>query len=343
MNEPKLVSIVIAAYNESEALPELISELSQVGENRWGDVFEFVLVDDGSTDDTWQQLVKWQEHESRLTLVQLASNYGSHKATRAGLEQASGDARIVIPADLQEGLDLVEACLEKWHTSYKMAVMMVPKQERAYDRWIDKIAARLFYAWLRASTNLYGDLSLRAQAKLMDRVAATAFSKSAYSRSMRTPFVLRHGFPYDVVSYEVKKRSAGRSKWSFRRKVALVIDFFVDCSAWMLSPWRIAVGGGVLYTCLTILPGFGITLHGFVSTTADMCLAATVLLVLSILGIHVARIHQEIRGRPFYVIREIRRGKLNRAWQVPCQEPCQLGADANLGCFKSEELSSEGT
>ena len=78
MNESSLVSIVIPVYNEAEALPELIRQLAQLQTNRWGDRFEFVAVDDGSTDDTWRRLLDWAADEPRLTLVRLAGNRGGY-------------------------------------------------------------------------------------------------------------------------------------------------------------------------------------------------------------------------------------------------------------------------
>ena len=252
MTRCSLVSLIIPVYNEAEALPELIRELSKLDTNRWDDRFEFVLVDDGSTDDTWQKLREWAEHEPRLTLVRLAGNRGSHRASRAGLKAATGDVMIMIPADLQEGTDLVQLCLDTWHRTETMAVMMVPTHGRVYERRWERLAAKAFYCLLRASTGLYQDVSVRAQVKLMDHVSADAFASNSSAFALRTPFVLQQKLPYEVVHYQIKKRSKGRSKWNPAKKMALVVDMLLDTSACLLSPWRIAVAGFAAYGCLML-------------------------------------------------------------------------------------------
>lgn len=310
MSEPTLVSVIVPAYNEEDTLSHFVSEITKLHTNEWGDTFEFVVVDDGSTDQTWQKLLDWQDEESRLTLVRLAGNRGALRAARAGLEAASGDVMVFVPADLQEGIDLVHMCLDMWHASGAPVVMMVPKHGRIYDRMSDGLAARIFYFALRLSTNFYGPLSVRAQVKLMDRVTAKAFVQGGTWCSMRTPFVLRHKFPYEVVHYQVKRRTAGRSKWTLAKKLALAQDFFIETSTWLLSPWRIAVAGLAVFTVLAILSRLLPSVCALLATLADVVFAAVVLMVLSILGAHIARIHRDLRDRPVYVVRDIRPARL---------------------------------
>jgi len=322
MNDPALISLIVPVYNEAEALPELIAELSTLQTNRFGDHFEFVLGDDGSTDDTWQTLLSWAQREPRLALVRLAGNRGAHCAVKAGLEAASGDAMIVIPADLQEGLDLVEACLEAWHRAAPMVVMMVPKQGRVYQRRSEGLAASAFYAILRAGTGLYKDLSVRAQAKLTDRVATDAFLANSSTYALLTPFVLRQGFPCEVVYYDGKPRSRGNSKWNLAKKTALMTDMLLDTSSRLLSPWRIAAAGLGVYGCLW-LTGLSTGVHWLGSTWfSGAFLSGLLLAVASVLGIHVGRIHQELRGRPAYVVRERRGSQIH-------QNPAGTGHDSN--------------
>lgn len=347
MNRSSLVSVIVPVYNETEALPELIAELSKLETNRWGDTFEFVLVDDGSTDDTWEKLLQWAEHEPRLSLVRLAGNRGAHRAVRAGLEAATGDVMVMIPADLQEGIDLVELCLDKWHRSGTMVVMMVPKHGRVYERRLESLAAGAFYWVLRAGTGLYKDASVRAQVKLMDRVAADAFTRNSSAYALRAPFVLQQRFPYEVVHYEIKKRSKGRSKWDFAKKTALMVDMLVDTSAWLLSPWRIAAAGFATYACLMLASLTAGSIQPVLTSLAGVLLAATLLSAISILGIQVARICQELRGRPLYVIREIRRSSVNvarsrsrvRSDSVPPDDEIQpFGAEITPDAEKKQGL-----
>lgn len=311
MSDAVLVSIVVPLYNEAQGIAGLAEALSQLQTNRLGDSFEFVLVDDGSTDATWSLLEQWADEEPRATLVRLAGNRGSHRAVRAGLEVAFGEVMVMMPADLQEGLDLVQECLNKWHATGTMAVMMVPKKGRAYSRAMDSIAASTFYALLGLSTTLYGEVPIRAQVKLMDRTCVNAFVQEASPYAIRLPFVLQQHFPYELVFYDVKPRKCGKSKWTFGKKLALMRDLLVDTSSWLLSPWRIAAVGLLIYTVLMVTsvvctqPAAAI-----LDLLGGITFAVTSLIVLSILGVLIGRLHVELRARPSYVVREIRRARI---------------------------------
>ena len=305
MKEVSLVSIVIPIFNETEGLDELRHELSHLTTNHWNDQFEFVLVDDGSTDETWSSLVSWAENDNRVRAVRLAGNCGAHNAGRAGLEVAAGDCAVIIPADLQEGIDLVKQCIESWHDTGTMVVMMVPEQGRAYDRVRDAWSAQLYYGLMKLTTRLYTDVPVQAMVKLMDRVCIQAYLKKTSKRAMRTPFVLQQKIPFELVRYRIQPRHAGRSKWSFYRKLRLMFDMLMECGAWLLSPWWMALLVFGVYSVLLLGNVGNFAWSGVLRMAADLWLAGGLLGLLSITGAQLGRIHQEIYGGPAYIIREI--------------------------------------
>lgn len=302
----KLVSIVVPAYNEEDNIEMLMDELMALDKSKWGDRFEFIIVDDGSTDKTWEYIYRYLSKEPRLTLVKLTGNRGAQVATRAGLAHSKGDVCIALSADLEEGIDLIEPCLAEWHKG-KLVVMVVPIGSRLRQRIIDDLFAWFFYKSFKISTSLYGDLDVRAFPSLMDRVAVDVYTKYAPNSNNRAVFLLQQGFRYGVVKYAFQKRRHGKSKWTFKRRLLLALDMFIDASSWMLSSWRLSMSifGGI----------FGIRLFtelvGYDNRTVDVwfeiALFGIVLIVLSIISIFVSRSYLELRAGPPYIIEEIRR------------------------------------
>lgn len=326
MTGSALISIVVPVYNEDTGLSPLFDMLSAIRSNQWGDRFEFVLVDDGSTDGSWQRMQAWAATEPRATLVRLAGNRGAHHAGRAGLEFAQGDAMIFIPGDLQERVDIVEASLKMWHDEGKKVVLMVPADgERSYGSWPERMSALLFYVILRFSSRVHTGETVRSTVKLMDRAVAASFVENAAIFSVRNTFVLRQGISYGLLPYKVHKRSTGASKWTTRKKALLMLDLLVDSSAWLLSPWRFAAATALLYCLLRIASVFADSWRQPLLAGAEVILVLGGLLVLSILGLHLSRVHQELRGKPAYIVAEVRRNQIAPREEAPAPE---AGRDA---------------
>ena len=311
MNDSALISIIVPVYNEEAGLTHLFDMLSAIESNKWGDQFEFVLVDDGSTDGSWACMLAWSKTEPRATLVRLAGNRGAHHAGRAGLEFAQGDAMVFIPADLQERVDVVEASLRVWHEEGKNVVLMVPEEgERRHANWLQSLSANLFYLVLRFSSRIHTGQTLRSAVKLMDRAVAMSFVQSAAIFSVRNTFVLRQKINHGLVHYKVHKRDTGTSKWTLRRKALLMLDLFVDSSAWLLSPWRFGLATAVVFCVLRLAAMYAVAWQEPLLASAEMVLAVGILVVLSIVGLHVSRIHQELRAKPAYIIAEVLRSRI---------------------------------
>jgi dolichol-phosphate mannosyltransferase len=303
-SEGNLVSIVVPAYNEEENINNLMRTLMSLDRNKLGDMFEFVIVDDGSTDRTWDYLCRYLEKEPRLTLLKLAGNKGSPVATRAGLAYSRGAVCIALSADLEEGIDLIEPCLAEWYAG-KTVVMVVPRGGRQRQGVASNLFAWIFYKLLRSSSSLYGGLDVRAFPQLMDRIAVDTYVRYAPNSNNRAVFFLQQGFRYGVVHYALHKRRHGKSKWTFARRVKLALDTFVDASSWMLSSWRLSlVGLGVFFgiRLLTELAGWG---GRSIDVWLELALFGLLLLTLNLMGLFVVRSHQELRTGPAYVVEKI--------------------------------------
>lgn len=311
MNGSALISIIVPVYNEENGLAHLFDMLSAMESNEWGDRFEFVVVDDGSTDGSWARMLEWANGEPRATLVRLAGNRGAHYAGRAGLEYARGDAVVFIPGDLQERADVVQASLRVWHEEGKRVVLMVPEAgERSYANWLERLGARLFYSLLRHSSRIHTRDTVRSTVKLMERAVAMSFFQHAALFSVRNTFVLNHGISHGIVRYSVHKRDVGTSKWTLRKKALLMLDMLVDSSAWLLSPWRFGAATAALYCVLRLASVFAGAWQEALLVCADIVLAVGILAMLSILGLHLSRVHQELRARPAYIVAEARPNRI---------------------------------
>ena len=283
VHEQRRISIVIPLYNEADGIPALRSELA--GWNTQRRSFEIIVVDDGSTDATWAALRRWVDEDSTVSAVRLDRNHGPHRASRAGLRFCHGDCAIVIPADGQEGVDLVEQCLDRWERAGVPAVMTVPRHGRHRERWLDSFFSSFFYVLLRWNTPHYKGVSAQAMVRLMDRGTYLAFLGDHAALALRTPFVLKGKFAYDVVPYEVKPRRVGRSKWRFRRKVALMRDVLVASDAWIVRPGPVA---GVVVFVYAILRGAASVTNGTLLTpTSTLWLIGGAMLLFAALCLRV--------------------------------------------------------
>jgi hypothetical protein len=198
-----------------------------------------------------------------------------------------------------------------WHEEGKNVVLMVPEEgERSYASWLERLGALVFYAILRFSSRIHTRDTIRSTVKLMDSAVAASFVQNAAVFSVRNTFVLRHSISHGLVHYRVYKRDTGVSKWTLRRKALLMLDLLVDSSAWLLSPWRFGLATAILYCLLRIASVFAEAWREALLAGADMVLAVGILVVLSILGLHLSRVHQELRGKPAYIVAEVRQNRI---------------------------------
>jgi polyisoprenyl-phosphate glycosyltransferase len=302
-------SIVVPIYNEEETFAELTKRLRQVMDQLDGPA-ETVLVDDGSTDSSYRLMVEARDQDARFKVVQLSRNFGHQLAITAGLDLSAGQAVIVMDADLQDPPHVILDLVAKWQEGYE--VVYAVRQHRDGETQFKKLSAAMFY-------NLLGRLGEIEQTidvgdfRLVDRKALDAFlAMREHNRYVRGMFSWV-GFRQAGVPYDRDPRYAGTSKYSLRKMLRLAVNGVIGFST---APLKLAMSAGFLLAVASVVYGIVAIamkiagMHivpGYTSLlVAITFLSGIQLAVMGMVGQYVARVYDEARNRPLYLIREAR-------------------------------------
>jgi glycosyltransferase involved in cell wall biosynthesis len=301
------LSVVVPVYNEADAIPVLLRRLTQTldgTQHAW----ELVLIDDGSTDDTWALLQEAAGRDQRLRAVRLTRNFGHQVALTAGLTFADGDAVISMDGDLQHPPEVIPALLAKGDDGYD--VVYAVRTSIDTEGWLKVNSARLFYWLLNRLTSLdlpQGGADFRYMTRRVVDAVLSMPERRRFLRGM-TRWV---GHKQTVIEYERGPRYAGRSRYTLWRMVSFAFDAIVSFSA---VPLRLAsllgffvsflgflyflyVVGARLFTD-TAVPGWASV------TMAVLLLGGVQLLCLGIIGQYLGRMYDEAKGRPLFLVAE---------------------------------------
>lgn len=305
---PRL-SLVIPAFNESAVLPAALDAVA-ASARRTGLPFEIVVVDDGSTDATWQVLVDRTLTMPELGAIRLSRNFGKEGAIAAGLDAARGDAVIVLDADLQHPPTLIPEMVRLWDTE-GWHVVEAMKSDRGREAWLHRLSARTFY---RAAGLMTGHtLEEASDFKLLDRRVVDAWRQFGERATFFRGLVSWLGFRRTQVFFDVPPRAAGRSRWSWLALMRLAVQSVTSFSALPLQLVTL-LGVGILLLALVIgvqalrLWYEGLALPGFTTVILlQLIIGGFLMMSLGIIGTYVARIYDEVKGRPRYVVQEMAR------------------------------------
>lgn len=306
-----LISVVVPCFNEEEVIAETHRRLTATLRQLEPIGFELIFVDDGSRDETPALLERLQAIDGSVRVVRLSRNFGHQIAVTAGLEHASGDAVVVIDADLQDPPELIREMVERWQDGYQVVYGMRTDREgeTSFKRW----TARAFYRLI----NRLSDVEIPLDAgdfRLMDRKVVDALllmpERARYLRGM----VSWVGFKQIAVLYTRAPRHAGKSKYPLLKMLNFATDGVISFS---ILPLRLAtwigfvIMGLVLVSILFVLIARLYT-HDWVRGWASLFIAVLFmsgvqLVFLGIIGEYVGRIYGEAKRRPLYFVQE-RRG-----------------------------------
>lgn len=267
---------------------------------------EFVLVDDGSPDDTWLVIAHEAQNSSDIRAFRLSRNFGKESAISAGIELCHGDAIVVLDADGQHPPVLLPEMIRRWHEGYEIVEGV--KSARGRETIINKLGAKIFYAtWNRLSGF---ELNGASDYKLLDRRAVNAYlampERNVFFRGM-TAWL---GFRTAQISFEVAERSGGRSGWSLWKRARLAIDGISGFSA---LPLQLVTLTGVLFLIFSLIFAIstlaqymsGHAVTGFATVILLLLIIGSLLMIsLGIIGIYIARVYEEIKDRPRFVVAE---------------------------------------
>jgi glycosyltransferase involved in cell wall biosynthesis len=318
------LSVVIPVYNEEEVLPtlgaRLTSSLAALGRIS----YEIIFVNDGSTDRSGAILHEWCNRDARVVLVSLSRNFGHQAAITAGLYIARGRCAVVMDADLQDPPELISELVERWRQGYQ--VVIAERRSRA-EKGLRRLLFAAFYRVLRALS----DYPLEVQSGvfgLMDRKVFQRLvempERSRFMPGMRSWL----GFRQCSVLYDRADRSAGYPKQTFGRLLHYGLDAIFSFS---YKPLRLILAVGSIISVFCFIYGAVLVLmrilhinvvRGFTTPTVSILfLGGIQLIAIGVLGQYLARIYDEIKGRPLFVVDEMVRREI-----AP-----DLDADLNLG------------
>lgn len=305
--QPKSISVVAPCYNEEEVLDRLIDRLSQTLSSL-KIPYEIVLVDDGSRDRTWPMMREYAKKDPHLKCIHLARNFGHQIALTCGLDHCTGEAILIIDADLQDPPELLPEMLKLWSEGY--SVIYGKRTSRAGETAAKKLFAFMFYRLLSriAGVSIPEDTG---DFRLMDREALNALLSMRERHRFIRGMVSWVGFPQTPIHYERAERFAGVTKYPFKKSLMLAFNAIVSFS---YAPLRLASYLGVaisgfafLYIAVVIaLKLLGINFPGYTSIMASILLLGGVqLVVLGMMGEYIGRIFEQGQNRPLYIVEKI--------------------------------------
>ena len=299
----KLLSIVIPAYNEEAMIENIFDTVKKIMEEA-SISFEIIFVDDGSRDATYHNIAMLSEKHSEVKGLSFSRNFGKESAIFAGLEAAQGACCVIIDCDLQHPPGTIVEMYRLWEKGFQ--VVQGIKSTRGKENPFHTLCAGFFYKLLSRAIGL--DMTNASDFRLLDRRAVEAL----LLMPERTPFFRALsswiGFSSTTVSFEVKERTAGTSKWSMWSLVMYAIQNitsfsgvplqFVTFMGWIMLFFSFIFAIQSLYHYFT-----GTALEGFTTVILLLLIIGSVLMIsLGIIGHYISKIYVEIKGRPRYII-----------------------------------------
>jgi len=300
-----MLSVVIPAYNEEEALMNVIPALSGVLGPEKID-YEIIFIDDGSTDNTYEKIVELSGASANVYGYRFSRNFGKESAIWAGLEKANGDCCIVMDCDLQHPPETIPQMYRLWEEGYEIVEGI--KSNRGKESFFHKVFSKTFYRLIGGLSGL--NMQSSSDFKLLDRRVVTELlqlkEKNAFFRGLS----FWVGFNSTKVEYIVNPREHGKTKWSFLSLIKYAVNNIIGFTT---APLQIVTGVGVILIVAffvlliqTFIRYFlGYSLEGFTTVIILLLLIGGGLMIsLGIIGMYIAKIYDEVKNRPRYIIKE---------------------------------------
>ncbi|HEU0303750.1 MAG TPA: glycosyltransferase family 2 protein [Gaiellaceae bacterium] len=301
-------SLVVPAYNEEGVISELATRLREVMDSLDGSA-ESILVDDGSTDRTYELMLEAARADPRIRAVRLSRNFGHQTALTAGVDVAEGDAVVVLDADLQDPPEVILELAERWREGYD--VVYAVRDLRAGETRFKRATAAAFYRAFNRISDVKVPLDV-GDFRLVDRRALDVFSKMRESNRFVRGMFSWIGLRQTGVLYQRHERLAGETKYPLRKMLRFAATGVISFSA---APLRVALNLGFFVSFVAFALGIWsliVNLFGFfhVPGWTSIVLVTTFiggiqLIVLGVIGEYIGDIHDEVKRRPLYVIGEL--------------------------------------
>lgn len=301
-----MLSVILPSYNEEKMIAKATARMAEILQPEKID-YELLFIDDGSRDGTWAQINEAAEKDSHVVGVHFSRNFGKEAAMFAGLEQARGDCCVVIDCDLQHPPEKIVEMYRLWEQGYEVVEGI--KEDRGEESGLHKFAANSFYGLISKATGM--DMSSSSDFKLLDRKVVDTLNSLPERNVFFRALSFWVGYKKTSVSYCVQERTEGVSKWSTK---SLIKYALTNISSFSSAPLHIVTVLGFIMLTVAFVLGIialvqkisGVALGGFTTVILLLLFSASVIMIsLGIIGYYIARIYDEIKGRPRYIISRI--------------------------------------
>lgn len=301
-----MLSVILPSYNEEKMIAKVTARMAEILQPEKID-YELLFIDDGSRDNTWAQINEAAGKDSHVVGVHFSRNFGKEAAMFAGLEQAKGDCCVVIDCDLQHPPEKIVEMYRLWEQGYEVVEGI--KEDRGEESGLHKFAANSFYGLISKATGM--DMSSSSDFKLLDRKVVDTLNSLPERNVFFRALSFWVGYKKTSVSYCVQERTEGVSKWSTK---SLIKYALTNISSFSSAPLHIVTVLGFIMLAVAFVLGIialvqkisGVALGGFTTVILLLLFSASIIMIsLGIIGYYIARIYDEIKGRPRYIISRI--------------------------------------
>ncbi len=300
------LSIVIPVFNESELIKELVKRVKSNTESITTD-YEILLVDDGSNDSTWSEILREANLEKRVKGLKFSRNFGHHYAITAGLHQSSGKWVVVMDGDLQDRPEVIPQLFKKATEGFD--VVFVSRQNRP-EKLYYRLAQKVFYWLLRNLSGIDFD-SRQANFSIINRKVVEAFKSFPENARFYGSTIKWLGFKRTQIFADHGQRFSGRPSYTLKKRIKLATDIILAFSE---RPLKFAIGLGTLMSLLSFIFIFWtlyrvIFLEYIISTLVSLVTVmffstGIILIVIGITGIYIGEIFRQVKNRPLYIIED---------------------------------------
>ena len=314
-----LLSVVIPAYNEEMNIENTIQTLTGIFAREKID-YELVFISDGSTDGTFAAIEKAQEKDPRIRGAEFSRNFGKEAGIFAGLELTTGDAVVVMDCDLQHPPEVIPKMWELWQQGAQ--IVEGKKSSRGKESFFHAMSAGLFYKIMSGLIKM--DMSSSSDFKLLDRKVVKVLLELPERNTFFRALTFWAGFDTRTVEYEVQERKYGNSKWSFFSLMRYAIS---NATSFSTLPLQLVTVMGIVSIIFSLILGIqtivryamGNSVEGFTTVILlILIIGGFIMLSLGIIGHYIARIYEEVKGRPKYIINRVTKniqGNVKGEWK----------------------------
>ena len=301
-----MLSVILPSYNEEKMIALAAETIGRILDEAAID-HELLFVDDGSRDQTWAEIQRVSEENKRVVGVHFSRNFGKEAAMFAGLEQARGDCVAILDCDLQHPPEKLVEMYRLWEQGYEVVEGI--KEDRGTESAMHRFAANSFYSLISRATGM--DMASSSDFKLLDRQVVDALNQMPERNVFFRALSFWVGFKKAEVSYRVRDRVAGESKWSTKSLIKYAIN---NIGSFSSAPLHIITVLGVVMLVIAVVFGvealvqkiLGNALGGFTTVILLLLIASSLIMIsLGIIGFYIARIYEELKGRPRYIISRV--------------------------------------